>query len=83
MRKCKYCNEDITGYASGSTFCWLCAWGGYKTRNKNNVKMSIGTDNKVVYCNVCNEYPSLNNKKGNPCYKCYIKQNNKVGYTDE
>ena len=45
--------------------------------------MSIGTDNKVVYCNVCNEYPSLNNKKGNPCYKCYIKQNNKVGYTDE
>ena len=35
MRKCKYCNEDISGYASGIDFCWLCAWGGWKKRINN------------------------------------------------
>ena len=49
MRKCKYCNEDITGYASGSTFCWLCAWGGYKTRNKNNVEVQRKHNHYIIF----------------------------------
>lgn len=36
MNKCKFCKEDISGYAAGATFCWLCAWGGYKTRIKED-----------------------------------------------
>jgi hypothetical protein len=34
-RKCKFCGEDISGYAVGTDFCWLCAWGGWKTRQKD------------------------------------------------
>lgn len=37
MKLCKYCDEDISDYASGTNFCWLCAYNGYKTRNINGV----------------------------------------------
>jgi len=32
MKQCKFCNEDISGYAHGTTFCWRCAWGGWRRR---------------------------------------------------